>query len=84
MSAAQKRDNDLFQPSSRPAPSIGTIFFSFLSIAMIVAGFYIMSAAFSYDDTAAMLMFSGGIALDIIAFMLIFMFIPARDKTSLK
>lgn len=69
----------LFQTSSHPRLTFGTLLLFLLSMVFVLGGFYLMGAAFGGSEADHWL-FAGGLAADAFGFWMAFGLIPNRGQ----
>lgn len=77
---AQAQPEAVFAPSPRARLSGSTVLALLASVILVFGGFYLMSLAFSFGETAGLWLFVGGLAADVIGFWLAFGWLPNRER----
>lgn len=78
-STGQAQPTAVFAPSPRPRLSAGSLLLIILCFVLVFGGFYMMGAAFTYEEIGIWL-FSAGILVDALGFWIAFGILPNRDR----
>lgn len=79
MSGENTQNDSLFTPAITPKVSAGSLLRVIVSIALVLAGFWLFGIAFSVPAEFEIAAFAGGVVLDTIGFILAFGTNPASE-----